>query len=291
MGERESRAVDDLWRFVISGRFIVQLAIAVVVSIVLVLLVLKFLDIYTRHGDEIDLPDFRNMTIAQIDSAGLTRTFDLSVIDSVYSDELEGGTVVLQEPPPGTDVKKGRNVYLTTVAYIPEKVPVPDLKYLTLRQALHVLEASKLKPGKLIYKPSFDRNAVLQQIHLGDSIPADTIIFTGSVIDLVLGSGIAPGKIYVPFLLGKKPEEARRVAYNASMNIGKEVFMNEDEGEGTMRVYRQDPLWDTETDYYPGDSVFLWYRSEKYFNFGDYLKQFDPDTVNRQTESDKEEFE
>ena len=77
-------------------------------------------------------------------------------------------------------------------------VIMPDLKDLTLRQAINILESSKLNAGKLIYAPSFDKNAILEQMWNGDTVwPGDTLI-KGSIIDLVVGSGDRQYKIPIP---------------------------------------------------------------------------------------------
>jgi beta-lactam-binding protein with PASTA domain len=224
------------------------------------------------------LPTFYGWTMATIDSSGLSDTYDFFVIDSIYDDDRSPGEVVQQNPLPGTRVKRGRNVYFTIVASTPEMVVMPDLKDLTLRQAVNILESNKLKTGKLKYKPSFDKNAVLEQFFQGDTIfPGDTLI-KGSTIDLEIGSGDRYYEIPVPFLIGKTREEAIYELNIASFNLGIEFYMDSIKDE-FARVYMQDPLWDTDVSYFPGDSVHLWYRSDTAFNFEEYMIQFLPDSL------------
>lgn len=268
----------DFGSIVRSKQFLKQLAMAVVFTIVLFVSLVFFLKAYTRHGSEGRLPDFRGFTLSEVDSIGYTDQFDFFVIDSVYSDEARKGAIILQEPPPGQQVKKGRDIYVTTVAIMPEKVAMPDLLFLTLRQALNLLQTNKLRPGNLIYRPSFDFNAVLQQVFEQDTILPGTLINTGSKIDLVLGSGNIIQKIKIPFLLGKTSDEARLIANMASLNIGQEYFPPSD-STGTMKVYRQQPFPHTQIAFYPGDSVNLWYRSDAFFDFAEYMKQFRADSL------------
>ena len=265
--------------FLISKRFFKNLSIAFILVMILIFSAIKLLDIYTEHGEEVELPDFLGMTVVQIDSLGYSDNFDFAVIDSVYDENKQGGTIVMQMPRSGSKVKKGRNVYLTVVAMTPELVSMPDLKYLTIRQAVNVLESSKLQVGKLKYVPSFDKNAVLEQIFEGDTVfPGDTLV-KGSVIDLVVGSGDRTYEIPVPFLIGKTREEAIYAINTASFNLGHEIYLDSIVDEEHSKVYMQDPRWDTELPYYPGDSIHLWYRSDDSVDFNLYLQTFLPDSL------------
>ena len=269
-------------KFITGKTFLIQLAIAVGLIIVMFFVLTRYLSVYTQHGKELIIPDFNGLTMAEIDSLGYTEDFDFFVVDSLYDDDNKKGAVVIQSPLPGTDVKKGRNVYFTVVASTPEMVIMPDLKDLTLRQAVNILESSNLKTGKLIYKPSFDKNAVLEQFFNSDTVfPGDTLV-KGSVIDLEIGSGDRNYRIPVPFLIGLTRDEAIYELNIASFNLGNEFYMDSVKNE-TARVYMQEPLWDSDESYFPGDSVHLWYRSDTAFNFDVYMLQFLPDSLRPDT--------
>lgn len=276
--EEEKVRKTGIIQFIISKKFLIQLGIALGILLILFFLLTRYLAFFTSHGKEMTLPDFYGYTITEIDSAGLSEQYDFFVIDSLYDEDNRKGTVVIQNPLPGTMVKKGRNVYFTIVASTPEMVIMPDLKDLTLRQAVNILESNSLKTGKLMYQPSFDKNAVLEQFYMSDTVfPGDTLI-KGSTIDLVVGSGDRNYKIPVPFLIGKSREEAIYELNTASFNLGNEFYMDSVQDE-FARVFMQDPLWDSEISYFPGDSVHLWYRSDTAFNFEEYLIQFLPDSL------------
>ena len=265
-------------RFLISKSFIINLGIAAVIFILIFFILFKFLDIFTRHGKELIVPDFSGMTVPEVDSAGYFEHFDLFVIDSLYDDNNIKGAIVIQDPLPGSRVKKGRNIYVSIVATMPETVIIPDLRDLTLRQAVNILESRKLKAGKLIYSPSFDKNAILEQLYLGDTAhPGDTLQ-KGSVIDLVIGSGEKLYRIPIPFLIGKTREEAIYDLNIASFNLGSEFYMDSIMDE-TARVFMQEPMWDSDIPHYPGDSIHLWYKSDELFEFELYLQTFLPDSL------------
>jgi beta-lactam-binding protein with PASTA domain len=268
----------SFFRFLISKKFFINLVVAMLVLAGLIFVLIRYLDYYTRHGKEMVLPDFYGMTLQEIDSAGYADIYDFEVIDSLYDDNNKKGAVVIQNPQPGTMVKRGRNVYFTVVASTPEMVIMPDLRDLTLRQAINILELNKLKTGKLIYQPSFDKNAVLAQFYKEDTIwPGDTLV-KGTLIDLVIGSGDRNYKIPVPFLLGKTREEAIYELNIASFNLGSEFYLDSVQDE-LQRVFMQEPRWDAEVSYFPGDSIHLWYRSDTAVDFDAYLNTFLPDSL------------
>jgi beta-lactam-binding protein with PASTA domain len=264
-------------RFLMSKKFFKNLLLAGVILVVIFFALIQFLKIFTHHGEELEIPSFYGKTISQIDSLGYFDQFDFFVIDSMYSDTEPKGSVVIQNPIPGSIVKKGRNVYVTIVASTPELVYMPDLKFLTLRQAINVLASSKLQTGKLIYQPSFDKNAILEQFFEGDTVfPGDTLV-KGSVIDLVIGSGDRNYKIPVPMLIGLSRQEAIREINMASYNLGSEFYL--DSIADSNLVYMQDPMFDSELAHYPGDSIHLWYRSVDSIDFEAYLRTFLPDSL------------
>lgn len=272
----------NLISFLISKKFFIHLGIAIVSIIVLFLLFRFSLNNFTRHGDELIVPDFSGKNMIEIDSIGYSEDFDFFVIDSLYDEATTKGSVVIQDPLPGSKVKKGRNIYVTIVATMAEEVIMPDLRDLTLRQAVNVIESAKLTVGGLSYEPSFDKNAVLEQFYLGDTVhPGDTVL-KGSMIDLVVGTGDRMYKIPIPFLIGKTRDEAIYSLNIASFNLGTEFYMDSVTDE-TVMVFMQEPRWDTELAYFPGDSIHIWYKSGEKFDFEAYLITFSPDSL--QTDS------
>lgn len=261
-----------------SKKFFINFGIAIFVLVSFFLILIKFLDIFTRHGNELTVPNYYGLTLTEIDSVKSNQNFDFFVIDSLFDENNKKGAVVIQDPLPGSVVKKGRNIYVTIVATMPEMVIMPDLKDLTVRQAVNILESSRLKAGKLIYAPSFDKNAVLEQFFNGDTIhPGDTLL-KESMIDLVVGTGDKLYKIPIPFLIGKTREEAIYDLNIASFNLGNEFYMDSISDQ-TARVFMQEPRWDSELPYYPGDSIHLWYKSEELFNFDEYLMILSMDSL------------
>lgn len=84
-------------------------------------------DIYTRHGEEVTVPDLSGQTVsraeAQLEAVGLIAT----PRDTVYKPSMPTGVVCLQSVAPGTKVKQGRTVYLTLTTNKAETITLPDI--------------------------------------------------------------------------------------------------------------------------------------------------------------------
>jgi eukaryotic-like serine/threonine-protein kinase len=273
----------SLGRFLISKVFFKNLLLAAGIAVVLFLAVWRGLAIYTQHGKHLNLPDFTGIALDDIEKYRIGRDFQFVVLDSIYSEYLPKGSVVLQDPPPNSRVKKNRKIYLTTVALLPEQVRMPDLVDLTFRQALSTLETFGLRIGKLQYIPDIAKNAVLQQLYEGEVIEPGILILKGSNIDLILGQGIGSESASVPFLLGLTQEEAHELIVANFLNVGANIIEAEIETgaktDSTIRVYKQNPPWSEDAFLRLGQSVDLWYRSELEFDFDSLLQIYQPDTL------------
>jgi beta-lactam-binding protein with PASTA domain len=259
-------------------KFYLHLLIAIALSIFLLWVVLKSMDIFTQHGNVYIVPDFEGQTVVQLSEEGYDDYFIFKVIDSVYFKSKEKGTVVLQNPMPGSKVKQGRHVYLTIVAQTPELVLMPNLKNLSLRQALVTLESNELFVGELEYVQYFARNAVVDQLVGDEPIEPDTELRKGTTVNLVVGKGDFTAMVPMPFLIALNQMEARKKLHYNSLNVGREYFLD-DNDLLHARVYKTDPETLTEDMLMLGQPVNIWYRSDELIDFQEYLKEFDPDTL------------
>lgn len=236
------------------------------------------LKLYTRHGDTIAVQNFQGMTLEEVKEEGLDEQFNFIIEDSVYDPSKDKGVIIQQNPLPYSKVKEGRKVYLTIVAKNPEKISMPNLADLSLRQALVILESSGLQVDSLEYITHFAENAILGQMHKNEEVEPGTLIERGSKIKLIIGSGYSQKRLHIPFLIGKKQKDAIKLIHRASFNIGNEYFLD-GRDTATARIYRQEPTWDSDTLIRHGDFVDVWYRSDELFDFDEYILSLFPDTT------------
>ena len=250
--------------FLKQKKFYINLLIIILLCFIILWLTIKLLNVYTRHGEVKELPDFTGMTAEEVESS-YGKEYNFILIDSVYSKTEAPGTIVQQDPLAQSKVKQGRNIYYIIVAKTPEKTSMPNLKNLSLRQALVLLEANGLQVESLKYVDHFARNAICEQRYENSIIKPGTEIVKGSKIMLYVGLGPDKQKTQLPSLYGIAAEDVQHTLNMAGLNLGNEVFTDSDSIQH-MKVYRMDPPF-SKGAVNPGTFVNVWYHSDREFDF------------------------
>ena len=238
----------DLIRLIFSKKFFANILIAIILIIAIIWGTLRYLDTYTEHSQSITVPDFVGFKINQLDEFIADKQLRDSVIDSVYYSDYPKGTIVTQDPPAGSQVKKNRMVYLTVNATSPQKITMPNLMNLSLRQAMAVLDNYGLKVDSLRYIPNQCFNCVVGQEMKGKEIKAGDWIEKGKSIVIVLGQGESDEKIAVPYLLHLTKELAVTYLNSKFLNVGIIDFEDCKTAKDSLeaKVYKQYPSYLTE---------------------------------------------
>lgn len=167
--------------------------------------------------------------------------FQVALQDSVYVDSVPKLAVVKQSPEPDAIVKQGRTIYLTINRSLAPMVEMPNLIGFSIRSAEMYLQSLGLKLGMINYKPDIARNAVLEQSLNDVEVKAGTKIPLGSVINLVLGSGVGGGDMEVPNLIGLTLSEARSWLSSLSLNIGSVIPVGNIVDTNASFIVKQSP--------------------------------------------------
>ena len=251
--------------FLKSRVFWKQLALAMVIGVAIILILIIWLNIYTRHGQSRPTPEIRGLTISEARHVVNKNRMKLQIIDSVYTAFVPRGCIAEQTPLPGHRVKKGRTIQATINAFNPEMVAVLDLVGLPRRQALSIIETAGLKAGQLNYVPDLTVDFVLKQtLHGRDVSPGDSVQ-KGMVIDLVLGKGLSSQRTPLPRLTGTTLEQARNEILGSSLNLGAYVFdATVLTAEDSMKafVYKQNPEYRTDASVQLGSAVYIWLTTD-----------------------------
>lgn len=218
------------------------------------------LKVVTKHNQELEVPDFNNMTVAEAEATAALHGMRAEVVDSVYIRRMARGTVFKQNPEAGSMVKKGRRILMTINAVLPKSITMPDLVGYSMRQAKAELMSRGLQLGKLIYVNDIATNNVLSQLHNNSEIAAGTKIESGAVIDLVVGLNDTDNITYIPYVIGSRYMNAVNSIHDSSLNIEALHFDNTvaDYSDSLDAVvYRQLPEM-SEEPYRMGASVTLY---------------------------------
>jgi len=269
-------------QFITTKRFLKHLAYSILLFIVLAWITLMILKMYTRHDQVAVVPNYVGLTMDQVNSLETTKDFELVVVDSIYDYTKRPGSVISQDPLPETKVKPGRSVYLSLVSFKPEQVSMPALIDLSLRRAKALLQTYGLKLGGIRVVPDMAKNAVLKVTVNGQYVKPGTPIRKGSVIDLVIGSGIGAGEAAIPFLIGNTREAALRELQRLGFTVANE-FYSANCDSTNAQVFEQDPVYVYGKRMEAGTSFTLTYKSGDEFNFDEYIKNMVIDTIPAET--------
>jgi eukaryotic-like serine/threonine-protein kinase len=251
----------SLKNFFLSKVFLKNLGLAAILIVGLMLILLIWLNLYTRHGQARPVPDFYGLTMEQTSKLAKKSKLRYQVIDSVYTSLVPRGCVAEQNPKPGFKVKKWRNVVLTINAYNPEMVAMPNLVDLPIRQAIAMIASSGLQMGELRYRPDLSIDVVIEQLYSGKNIPEGDSLQKGSVIDLVLGKGLSNQRTSVPDLIGMALIPARNKILISSLNLGTYIYDNTIiNGKDSLDafVYKQNPEYMEDASLQLGSAIYLW---------------------------------
>jgi eukaryotic-like serine/threonine-protein kinase len=251
----------SLKNFILSREFLRHFGLAIAIFVAILLILLIWLNIYTRHGQAREVPLLVGKDMDQAAEIARNHKLRLFVTDSVYTGMVPKGCIAEQTPPAGHKVKKNRRINITINAFNPEMAVVPNLVGLSLRQALSTVATAGFETGRLIHTPDISVDFVLKQMHNGLEIAPGDTIQKGSQIDLVLGSGLSSRRTPVPNLIGKTLDAAREQILISSLNLGTFVY------DSTILtaidtlsafVYKQNPEYNEEGTLQLGSTVYLW---------------------------------
>jgi beta-lactam-binding protein with PASTA domain len=248
-------------KFIFSKLFLKHLGLAFIIAFGVIMLLLLWLNIYTRHGQARPVPNFIGLNMEETARLAKKSRMNYQIIDSVYTSLVPRGCVAEQNPVAGFKVKKWRNIALTINAFRPEMVAMPNLVDLPLRQAIALIESSGLKMGKLIYKPDLSIDVVLSQLHNSKEIAEKDSLQKESVIDLVLGKGLSNRRTSVPNLIGLTLDPATNRILSTSLNLGTYIYDNTIRtADDTLKafVYKQNPESLEDATLQIGSSIYLW---------------------------------
>lgn len=237
-----------------------HLIFAMLLIIFFILMLSIILKIYTFHDREIILPDFRGSHIDKVNEKIEKLKLRSYVFDSTYVKNTEPGIIVDQHPKPGSKVKKRRKIYFTINAHKPQKVIMPDVVQLPLKQAIAILQRNGLEIGRVIYEPDISINMVLDQRVGGRRISPGESIYKGTNIDLVVGMGLSGEKGNIPNLIGLTLDEAKLIAAENYFTIGAIIYDNKclEINKNKAIIYKQKPEHNNDSNLPLGSGIDVW---------------------------------
>lgn len=251
----------SLKAFLKSKTFLVHLSLVIVVFAVLTYFTMMMLRVYTHHGRTYSVPDF--VGLSESESAVLAKKSKLryEISDSVFVPEAIPGTVIGQYPETGYKVKQNRIVFLTISAISAEKVALPMVVAVSLREAQSRLENAGLRLGKIEYRPNLYSKVVMDKCLNGVPLPDDTILIKGTAIDLIVGKGLSDEVTQIPSLFGYSVKDAKSALNTVGLNIGAIIYDDSFQTKGdslSARIWKQNPPFEADKFLELGTEVDVW---------------------------------
>ncbi len=147
------------------------------------------LDIYTRHGQEVEVPNIMNMSFDQAKLLLDEYDLNIQVADSGYNKRMPADCILAQMPGATAKVKAGHIIYVTVNSPSSPTVTIPDIiDNSSLREAEAKLAAMgfKLLPPKRIIG---EKDWVYGIISRGRRVGTGDRVSTDAPLTLIVGTG------------------------------------------------------------------------------------------------------
>jgi beta-lactam-binding protein with PASTA domain len=178
---------------------------------------LLFIDVFTSHGQQVQVPDVRNMPLEKaidiLEDAGLR--WEISDSTTFY-ENYKPGTVIDQDPKAKSYIKKIRIIYLNVNAMHAPIIPLPKLVDLPGRQGMATLKAMGFKHVTMDSVESEMDGLILQVTVDGHNVAPGKPVSVNSQIKITVGDGsivdLNPEQVIDPALMDSIDEANYKVA-------------------------------------------------------------------------------
>lgn len=185
MDTPETKKTLKLWH-----KVLLHLLIMLGVVVVIVFALNFWLDVWTHHGERIMVPRLVGLSYEDACKTIDDSDFHIVLQDSIYDSKAFPGQVLDQNPKDSTFVKEGRTIFVTINAFYARMVAVPNLKDISLRQAITTLEGLGLKNYVIKEVPSEYNNLVLSVSYNGKHLLPGTKLPLSAKLVIEVGKGV-----------------------------------------------------------------------------------------------------
>ena len=188
--KEKKMTVNQFFGKLMSGKFWANI-LAMLVVIVLLCLGVKFgLDIYTHHGEEIEVPDIKHKLVSDAQQLLANRGLEIQVVDTGYIKTLPPDCVLDQTLAPGTRVKRGRIIYVVVNSAHSPMLTLPEIiDNSSYREARANLVAMGFKVGPPQYV-SGEKDWVYGVVSHGQNLRNGQKVSVEEVLTIQVGDGV-----------------------------------------------------------------------------------------------------
>lgn len=206
--KKDKKPMDKKKKMAIIGG---SVAAGIIVLVVVLGLILGWFG-----GKEIEVPNFKNMTLEEAQEAVEENDIKLTIKkgEEVVSEDVEKGRIVSQDPEAGTTIKEGSTIKVNISIGLGEG-SVPELSGKMENELESYLEAAGFKLGSVSSKASEEPEGTV----IDQDPKAGTEAEKGTAINVVVSDG-SKAKAIMPFVTGMTLNEASSAILNAGLSVG-----------------------------------------------------------------------
>jgi len=174
------------------------------------------LTLIIKSEDTVVVPDLSGKNVVYVLELLTDLGLNTKVKGSEYSADVPENNVIFQEPEPGAEIKKGRDVRII-ISKGAKSILMPNLKGLSVRQARIILEENSLRRGEIssTYSNTIKKDEIIAQIP-----SPGTMITRGACVNLLVSMGIRPRAYKMPDLIGLSLNSAITMIESIDLVLG-----------------------------------------------------------------------
>ena len=250
------------------------------------------LNLYTRHGESIQIPDFTGMEYNEAVRKAKRQDFKIVAIDSFFDSKARPNTIYQQTPEPLQRAKEGRTIYVSKYRVLADSVLLPSLVSAGYDYDQYSLKLKRLDIKSMVKERIFDRkqeeNSILHFFHKGKKITDNMIrrgvkVPKGATLEFVITERIT-NEVAIPNLVCKRYDAADFLISTSNLVVG-QVF-GEVADRSNAYVYKQEPPYVSGKMIQKGESINLYLRS----SLPSGCQGGEPSTPEDELEEDNEDF-
>jgi serine/threonine-protein kinase len=211
--------------------FFITLVLVVVSSAYLTLTLI------IKSEDTVVVPDLNGKDVVYALEILTDLGLNTKVKGSEYSAAAPKNQIIFQEPEPGAEIKKGRDVRII-LSKGARTILMPNLKGLSVQQSRIILEENDLCQGEIsrTFSKKVEKDDVMAQVPTPGAL-----ITRGRCVDILLSTGIRTPTYMMPDLMGLSLDEAIQLLEARNLILGEiKSFFQENKPPNT--IARQEPL-------------------------------------------------
>lgn len=169
--------------------FWLNIVAIIVTAILIIFLVFRGLDTYTRHGQGVAVPDVKGMTVKEAMDMFARYNLQIAVSDSTYVKDKPAGSILDHNPPSGQKVKEGRIIYLTVNT---SKIPLQQVPDVADNSSYRQAEARMIASGFKLTPPEHikgEKDWVYGVKYNGGKLETGEKVPMGATLTLIVGNG------------------------------------------------------------------------------------------------------